>query len=406
MHGGKSARPGRRRGLRCTGAPSPTAGSGSRPETARPPPSTCRPGWRAGRSASNGSIGSPQHTVRRPPRRRLPANTATRSNSSLSAAASRPYDQSSVAASVRCRSRPRRAPPRSNRKRSSAGRATLGVVIVRTRAGGQLDRQGDAVEVAAQLHQHHSVVVGGERRVGRDRSLHEQLDTLEIRVERPHRPHLLGRHPERLPRRRHHGDRRAPSTMASIRPRQRPRDARSCRTPPTSRRPRNESTTASVGVKSAWSTIDNVAATAATRPRIVERRQVTPPHPVGELAGQVCAISNASRVLPTPPAPVSVTTRPGCTSTANRLQSSTRPTNDRDTDGRFPTRSRRGPQAAGTPRRRLATSARPARSFNRYTPRSVQSAPDNSFAVTSEIKTWPPWPAAMIRAARFNVGPK
>ena len=130
------------------------------------------------------------------------------------------------------------------------------------------------------------------------------------------------------------------------------------------------------------------------------------------------AARRASRVLPVPPGPVSVTSRTSASSSRSRMAvelgvaadecrrlgrqvvrpeverrraAGTRPAGP---DGPAGTDARAGPgPSAGARRDRGA--------------RAVRAGwPSRSSAVASDSRIWPPWPAAMIRAVRLTAGPK
>ena len=117
-----------------------------------------------------------------------------------------------------------------------------------------------------------------------------------------------------------------------------------------------------------------------------------------------------SRVLPTPPTPVRVTSRWARTSSPTSFTSTSRPTKLVDLHRQVP---RRGVQRPQRRERRSQPVARTwnrrtdaARSRSRCSPRSSRSTPLTSAAAESLTTIWPPWPAAITRAARFRAGPK
>ena len=168
------------------------AGSGSsRRPFARRRASTSR---RGSASASSTSHASMPVAASRPPRRpsasKLPANTPRRSkHDAARASSSSEYDQSTVARSVWWRSTAVRRPPVSRRKRSSRRAGDLGRAHRDDARRGELDRERDAVEPAADLGDRGRVrVVERERRPRRVAPARRTAATASSRRRRRRRP--------------------------------------------------------------------------------------------------------------------------------------------------------------------------------------------------------------------------
>ena len=120
---------------------------------------------------------------------------------------------------------------------------------------------------------------------------------------------------------------------------------------------------------------------------------------------------SASRVLPTPPGPVTVTNGDPCIAAASPASSPARPTNELSCTGRFPANASSVRSGGNSPRRpgpvswKIRTGR--ARSRNRCSPRSTSPHPSGrssrtSSAVAPDTSTCPPCPAAINRAQRFS----
>ena len=126
------------------------------------------------------------------------------------------------------------------------------------------------------------------------------------------------------------------------------------------------------------------------------------------------AIFRASRVLPMPPGPVSVSKRDCWRRAMAAISSCSRPTKELRSTGRLVRRTpavRIGGNSSGRPSISSwwSCSGR-SMSFRRWRPRSRRSTPrgracSTSPRVASETRTCPPWPAAAIRAARWTSSP-
>ena len=132
--------------------------------------------------------------------------------------------------------------------------------------------------------------------------------------------------------------------------------------------------------------------------------------PSGNSVAAACASSMAKRVLPMPPGPVTVNRRAVVSSRRASASSRSRPTNVVSETGRLFGR-------ASTVRRAGKSAARPSmtswlrrsgsgKSRRRKAPRSRQVTPPGRESptrprVAAETTTWPPWPAAAIRAVRL-----
>ena len=131
-----------------------------------------------------------------------------------------------------------------------------------------------------------------------------------------------------------------------------------------------------------------------------------PPPPALTSTSARSAAARASRVLPIPPGPTSVTI--GEVASASRMisRSSSRPISRPSRRGRFPRwlSSIRNGGCSPSPSWRMRCSATtPSR---RNVPRSRRLLPSSSADVTPDTSVWPPWPAAASRAATITAGPK
>ena len=122
------------------------------------------------------------------------------------------------------------------------------------------------------------------------------------------------------------------------------------------------------------------------------------------------ANSNARRVLPTPPTPVSVTNRCALSAVSSSARSASRPTKLVVGGRRFPGvgstvfnggNSVRSPSALT-----WKTSTGLAISRNRFGPNEIRSMPLIRPAVAPSSRTCPPCPAAITRAVRLSTVPK
>ena len=130
--------------------------------------------------------------------------------------------------------------------------------------------------------------------------------------------------------------------------------------------------------------------------------------PSGKRGRSSAATWRASRVLPTPPTPVTVTSRDDWSASATQASSSWRPTNELAVDGRLV--GKLSSERSGGKRSSPSWKTRwgPERSRSRCSPRSTSVTPPSarSSAVAAESTIWPPWATAIMRAARLTVGPK
>jgi hypothetical protein len=115
------------------------------------------------------------------------------------------------------------------------------------------------------------------------------------------------------------------------------------------------------------------------------------------------ATSSARRVLPDPPAPESVRRRePFRTRPSSSFFSRSLPTKEEAGRGRFVFEIVFSGGKRSLPSWKSATGS--AKSFTLCSPSSVRS-PSTSARVAAERTTWPPWPDAAIRAARWSSRP-
>ena len=123
------------------------------------------------------------------------------------------------------------------------------------------------------------------------------------------------------------------------------------------------------------------------------------------------AACNASRVLPTPPGPVTVTSGDRAIAAASSASSPARPTNELSCTGRFPANAssvRSGGNSRSSPGPaswKIRTGR--ARSRSRCSPRSTSAhasgrSSRTSSSVAPDTSTCPPCPAAIRRAHRFS----
>ena len=133
--------------------------------------------------------------------------------------------------------------------------------------------------------------------------------------------------------------------------------------------------------------------------------------PSGNSPATSAPTSSASRVLPTPPTPLSVTSRFDRTSSATSATRSSRPTNELSCWGRLPVKRSTLRSTGNSDRSPSATTwytdIRPRRPRSRCSP-SGRSATRSrsSTSVVSETSTWPPCASDISRAARFTSLPK
>ncbi len=184
------------------------------------------------------------------------------------------------------------------------------------------------------------------------------------------------------------------------------------------RRSRRRSTSSSSSGRSMTSPRPTARATATSRAlasRAPDRS--TKATPSANPGARSSAALIASVVLPVPPGPVNVSRRTEPSARRPRIwaSSSPRPISPAALAGRSAPTARTVTSGGNVEGRAGWTSwnrcsGRP-RSLRRCSPRSTRSAPAGSdsrasAAAASDSRTWPPWPAAMIRAVRFSVGPK
>ena len=178
------------------------------------------------------------------------------------------------------------------------------------------------------------------------------------------------------------------------------------------RRPESASAMLSVTDRPAWGVTPNpvatTSATAAGSPRGASSISHTPS---GNSGTSSAATWRARRVLPTPPTPVKVTRRWVRTSVTSSSMAPARPTKLVVWTDRFPGTASRVRKGGNSTRRPSARTWKirctPERSRKECRPRSIRttSSATNS-AVDAATRIWPPCPAAITRAARFNAGPK
>ena len=186
----------------------------------------------------------------------------------------------------------------------------LGVAVAQRKAGARLARA---------LHEQRHRVRTGQRPAG-PRRLRQR--------HRRYRPDGLARHPEP-------GPARGQDDQPGSRLQQRPdnlgaaarADARSCRAPPARAATRGTRTRPATSLRPGSGRTPSACATAApTRRSSANDARSTHPTPTEGRSSRSAANSSASRVLPQPPGPVSVTRR-ACPSTARNWASSrSRPT--------------------------------------------------------------------------------
>ncbi len=177
------------------------------------------------------------------------------------------------------------------------------------------------------------------------------------------------------------------------------------------RRPERAWARLSVMVSPAWGVTPNaVATTSGTAAGSPTGANSTSHSPSANSPASSAATWIAMRVLPTPPTPVRVTSRWALTCSASSFTATSRPTKLVVCPGRFPgTASIVRNGAKSTRNRGAATWYRcstPDKSRRRCSPRSISSTPDTTAAVDAATRIWPPWPADITRAVRFNTGPK
>ena len=155
------------------------------------------------------------------------------------------------------------------------------------------------------------------------------------------------------------------------------------------------------------------AATALSSETAASSTSQTPSPDPSSSSAASCRLN---RVLPHPPAPVSVTRRQDATRARTSVSSRSRPMNVASWAGRlFGSAGLPSERSAGNPACRPAAwswkirSGRPM-SFSRCTPRSVNDTPGGSAsrtkaAAVSDSKTCPPYPTAATRAARCTSRP-
>ena len=133
--------------------------------------------------------------------------------------------------------------------------------------------------------------------------------------------------------------------------------------------------------------------------------------PSGNSPASSAPTSSASLVLPTPPTPLSVTSRPDCRSWAISVTRSSRPTKELSCGGRFPAKRSALRSTGNSDRSPSAmtwyTVIRPRRPRNRCSPRGRSATRcRSSTSVVSDTTTWPPCASDVSRAARFTSVPK
>ena len=259
-------------------------------------------------------------------------------------------------------------------------------------SGGQLDGERDAVEAAADLL---DVVAAGariERRGRRRRPLVEQLHTRSRRVQRCDGDEPLVAQAEALPRGGEHPDVRAAlgngagqvggtvdDVLAVVQDEQ--RSARLQGAPRSTRvnvRPRLSFT---------FRTPATARGTSLDEPFAASSMSQAPPR---MSTSARCATASASRVLPIPPGPTSVTIGEAASASWMVSRSSSRPISRPRRRGRFPPRLASinnggcSPSPSWTMRCSATTPSR------RNVPRSRRSLPSSSADARPDSKVWPP----------------
>ena len=126
--------------------------------------------------------------------------------------------------------------------------------------------------------------------------------------------------------------------------------------------------------------------------------------PSGKRSDASAAACNASRVLPVPPGPVSVSRRTSPRDSSSTSAQLSLPAQERRRGNRQ-VRPVQAPQRRKVAVTELEIRSGADRSFSRCSPRSRSPSVPTSAAVDAETSTWPPWPAAAIRAARWTSTP-
>ena len=262
-----------------------------------------------------------------------PANTERSAKVGRRSSSSSSYDHD-TAAPKRTVPRRRAVPGREQREAVVEPGRHLGDVVGVQAGGGQLDRQRQPVEAAHDLGDQRPLGgVGSE--AGRDgaRPLDEQLDrrTLPVVGQRQRRHHVdvLAGEPEPFPARGHHAHVRArrqhalgqrghgvEHVLAVVEQQHEVAVAHHVRDPPDQRRP-------GTGVDAERRGHD------VDRGVDVGGRQLAEhDRPSGSPACSRRPISSCRRVLPTPPGPTNVTSRPAPTADSSSARSSSRPISD------------------------------------------------------------------------------
>ncbi len=143
----------------------------------------------------------------------------------------------------------------------------------------------------------------------------------------------------------------------------------------------------------------------STAPAMATVASSTYQQPSGKVGAAAAAASIDSRVLPVPPTPSRVTTRCPASSATTSAISVSRPTNSLSSVGMFPARASGVRSAGNSSAPSWNSRIGAAIPFKRCSPRSVISSSSASSAVAADSRIWPPWPASITRAVRFNVGP-
>ncbi len=175
-----------------------------------------------------------------------------------------------------------------------------------------------------------------------------------------------------------------------------------------SRRPRNASATVSMSAAPLWGVMPSTVAMAAgTDAGSAIDASSTSHTPSTNSPATSAPTSSASRVLPTPPTPVSVTSRCERVRSATSATVCSRPMSELNCCGRFPAKGstlRSSGNAVARPSATIwCTEIRPRCPRRRCSPRGRSGTRSRSItSVASDTRTCPPCASDVSRAARFT----